>query len=66
MEKQQFLDNLWHAQAMFRTKTGSSVMLRGEDREVETKGNRLTIARTYFNVYQRTGFLKEQKKVRGG
>jgi hypothetical protein len=62
--KKRFLENLWEAQALFRTKLGQSVVLRTEDQEVETKRSRITIARTYFNVYQRTSFLKETKKVR--
>lgn len=30
---------------------------------MENRGGKLTRARTYFNVYQRTAFLKEEKKV---
>jgi hypothetical protein len=39
-------------------------VLCAEDREVESKAGKITIARTYFNVYQRTAFLQEKKKVR--
>jgi protein ECT2 len=62
-DKKIFLDNLWNAQASLRTKAGQSVALRDEEREVESKGGRITVARTYYNVYQRTAFLKEPKKV---
>jgi len=37
--------------------------LRSEDREVESRGGRTTYARTYFNVYQRTAFLQDPRKV---
>jgi hypothetical protein len=61
--KKRFLEHLWEAQAVYRTRLGQSVVLRTEDQEVEAKRSRITIARTYFNVYQRTSFLKEAKKV---
>jgi hypothetical protein len=63
-EKRRFLENLWTVQAKFRTKAGQSVVLCAEEREVESRGGRVTYARTYFNLYQRTAFLKETKKVR--
>jgi hypothetical protein len=63
VDKTRFLENLWNAQAMYRTKAGQSVVLRGEETEVESRGGRTTLARTYFNVYQRTTFLQENKKV---
>src|ERR1700736_3303908 len=58
-DKTRFLENLWNAQATYRTKAGQSVSLRGEETEVESRGSRVTLARTYFNVYQRTAFLQE-------
>lgn len=63
-EKDRFLENLWNAQAKYRTKTGQSVVLCADEHEVESRGGRVTMARTYFNVYQRTAFLQEPKKVR--
>ena len=63
-EKHRFLDNLWTAQARFRTRSELSIVLRGEEREVENRGGYVTLARTYFNVYTRTAFLQEPKKVR--
>ena len=63
VEKKRFLENLWYAQAVYRTKAGQSVAHRGEEKEVEAKHGRVTYARSYFNVYQRTDFLKEAKKV---
>ncbi|KAI0832749.1 hypothetical protein BC628DRAFT_1407153 [Trametes gibbosa] len=63
-EKQRFLEQLWDAQARFRTRSGRSVILRGEEREVENRGGRITMARTYFNVYTRTSFLQEPKKTK--
>ncbi|EGN93023.1 hypothetical protein SERLA73DRAFT_98341 [Serpula lacrymans var. lacrymans S7.3] len=63
-EKSRFLENLWIAQAKYRTKTGQSVVLCADDREVESRGGRTTYARTYFNVYQRTAFLQETKKTK--
>ena len=62
-DKRRFMENLWNAQAMSRTKRGQSVVLRSPEREVESTGGRVTIARTYFNVYQRTAFLRETKKA---
>lgn len=63
-EKHRFLEQLWDAQARFRTRAGRSVVLRGDEREVENRGGRVTMARPYFNVYTRTSFLQEPKKVR--
>lgn len=62
-DKQRFLENLWHVQAMYRSRAGQSVVLRADDQEVECRAGKTTVARTYFNVYQRTAFLQEQKKV---
>lgn len=61
--KRRFLDNLWQVQAKFRAKAGQSVVLCSEEMEVETRANRTTLARTYYNVYTRTAFLQETKKV---
>lgn len=63
LDKTRFLENLWNAQAMCRTKAGQSVVLSGEETEVESRGGRITLARTYFNIYQRTAFLLESKKA---
>jgi protein ECT2 len=62
-EKDRFLENLWNAQAKYRTRSGQSVVLCADEREVESRGGKVTTARTYFNVYQRTDFLLETKKV---
>jgi hypothetical protein len=62
-DKARFLENLWLSQANFRARSGKSVVLRSEEREVESRGGRITYARTYFNVYQRTAFLQEPQKV---
>lgn len=62
--KQSFLESLWSAQATYRARAGQSVVLRADDQEVECRSGRSTLARTYFNVYQRTAFLQEPKKVR--
>jgi hypothetical protein len=62
--KRRFLENLWDLQARYRARLGLSVVLCAEEQEVESKRGRVTLARTYFNVYQRTSFLKEAKKVR--
>ncbi|KXN89579.1 Rho guanine nucleotide exchange factor gef2 [Leucoagaricus sp. SymC.cos] len=63
-DKQRFLGNLWHVQAMYRSRAGQSVVLCSDEQEVECRSGRTTIARTYFNVYQRTAFLQEQKKTK--
>ncbi|KAF9226615.1 hypothetical protein BS17DRAFT_775896 [Gyrodon lividus] len=63
-EKERFLENLWSAQAKYRTRVGQSVVLCADEKEVEVRGGRSTIARTYFNVYQRTAFLQESKKTK--
>lgn len=62
-DKQRFMENLWNAQAKFRARGGQSVVLRSGDVEVNTKGGKTTTARAYYNVYQRTAFLQETKKV---
>jgi hypothetical protein len=62
-DKQRFLENLWKAQAMYRARAGQSVVLCSEDQEVESRHGKTTVAKTFFNVYQRTAFLQEQKKV---
>ena len=62
-EKDKFLENLWNAQAKYRTRSGQSVVLCADEREVDSRGGRVCTARTYFNVYQRTAFLQEAKKV---
>lgn len=31
--------------------------------EVESRSGKVTVAQTYYNVYQRTAFLQEGKKV---
>lgn len=64
IEKRRFLENLWHVQATYRSRAGQSVVLCADEQEVESKVGRTTIARTYFNVYQRTAFLQEVKKVK--
>ncbi|KAG6854872.1 hypothetical protein C0991_012062 [Blastosporella zonata] len=63
-DKQRFLENLWHVQATYRSRAGQSVVLCADEQEVESKVGRVTIARTYFNVYQRTAFLQEAKKTK--
>lgn len=63
-EKARFMENLWLSQANIRTRSGKSVALRSEEREVEFRGGRTTYARTYFNVYQRTAFLQEPRKTK--
>lgn len=63
LDKNRFLQNLWNLQATYRARAGQSVVLCAEEREVESKGGRVTWARTYFNIYQRTAFLQENKKV---
>jgi len=63
-EKSRFLDNLWKAQATYRARAGQSVVLCADEQEVECRSGRITLAKTYFNVYQRTAFLQEAKKVR--
>ncbi|KAI0751111.1 hypothetical protein C8Q80DRAFT_1155611 [Daedaleopsis nitida] len=63
-EKQRFLNNLWTVQARFRTRGERSVVLCGEECEVENRGGYVTYARTYFNVYTRMAFLQETKKTK--
>ncbi|EIW82335.1 hypothetical protein CONPUDRAFT_164953 [Coniophora puteana RWD-64-598 SS2] len=64
VEKQRFLENLWIAQAKFRTRASQSVVLAADETEVENRGGKTTYARTYFNVYHRTAFLQEPKKTK--
>ncbi|KAG5653030.1 hypothetical protein H0H81_002652 [Sphagnurus paluster] len=63
-DKRRFLENLWHVQATYRSRAGQSVVLRADEQEVESKIGKVTFARTYFNVYQRTAFLQEAKKTK--
>lgn len=62
-DKHRFLEKLWTAQAMYRARHGRSVVLYSSEREMEARGGKITLARTYFNVYQRTAYLGEPKKV---
>jgi hypothetical protein len=62
-DKQRFLENLWTAQALFRSKEGRSVILCSSDKEVEARNGRVSLARTYFNIYRRTAYLSEPVKV---
>jgi len=64
--KTEFLEKLWNAQAMLRTKGGRSVVLKSEELEVDSRGIRTTHATTFFNVYQRTPYLGEPRKVGSG
>ncbi|KAI0004943.1 hypothetical protein BJV74DRAFT_315564 [Russula compacta] len=63
-EKVRFLENLWLSQANIRARSGKSIVLHSDEREVESRGGRTTYARTYFNVYQRTAFLQEPRKTK--
>lgn len=62
-DKKRFLENLWTVQAKYRARSGQSVVLCAEEREVESRGGRTTLARAYYNVYERRAFLLEPKKV---
>ncbi|KAJ3506741.1 hypothetical protein NLJ89_g6700 [Agrocybe chaxingu] len=64
IEKQRFLENLWKVQANYRARAGQSVVLCADEQEVESRSGRLILARTYYNVYQRTAFLQEPKKTK--
>src|SRR5260370_2225700 len=62
--KRRFLENLWLAQAMYRSKSGRSVAFVSGDQNISSSSNRATIARTYFNVYRRMAYLSEPRKAR--
>ena len=62
-EKQRFIENLWRVQARFRTRSGQSVATVGDEFEVDSRGGRVTMARVYYNIYTRTPFLQDPKKV---
>lgn len=62
--KRQFLNALWDAQAKYRTRNGRSALIEAEEREVESYAGKKTIARTYYNIYTRSWYLAEDKKVR--
>lgn len=62
-DKEAFLENLWTAQAKYRTKEGLSVVVRSDDEEVDNRGGRTTVASTFYNVYSRKDFMKERRKV---
>ncbi|KIK67960.1 hypothetical protein GYMLUDRAFT_36761 [Collybiopsis luxurians FD-317 M1] len=63
-DKMRFLDNLWNVQAKFRARMGQSVVLCSDEMEVESRVGKITTAKTYYNVYQRTAFLQEEKKTK--
>nr|VWP01704.1 Mixed-linked glucanase [Ganoderma boninense] len=63
-EKHRFLNHLWAAQARVRTRMERSIILKGEECEVENRGGYVTKAQTYFNVYTRMNFLQEPKKTK--
>ncbi|KAK0206394.1 hypothetical protein DFS33DRAFT_586286 [Desarmillaria ectypa] len=63
-DKVRFLENLWNAQAKYRARAGQSVVLRSDEVEVDSKSSKTTVARTYYNVYQRKAFLQELKKTK--
>lgn len=63
-DKRRFLENLWNAQATYRSRSGQSVVLCSDEQEVESRSGRITRARTYYNVYQRSAFLQEPKKTK--
>ncbi|TFK55525.1 hypothetical protein OE88DRAFT_1731207 [Heliocybe sulcata] len=65
--KQRFLENLWETQARYRARGDHSTALRGDEFEVEAKGEKgekVTRARAYYNVYLRHSFLMEPKKTK--
>ncbi|KAF5390648.1 hypothetical protein D9757_002643 [Collybiopsis confluens] len=64
VDKQRFLDNLWSVQAKYRARLGQSVVLCSQDVEVDSRAGKATVAKTYYNVYQRTAFLQEEKKTK--
>lgn len=61
--KRRFLENLWQAQAVLRTKGGRSVALQSEEKEMESRSSKTNYATAFYNVYQRTAYLGEPKKV---
>jgi hypothetical protein len=61
-DKKRFLENLWLAQAIYRAKAGRSIPFVSDELDVGSS-RKTTIARTYFNVYQRTAYLSEPNKV---
>ncbi|KZV72156.1 hypothetical protein PENSPDRAFT_371983 [Peniophora sp. CONT] len=63
-DKKRFLEHVWQAQVDLRARSGQSVTLEAEEREVETRVGKVTVARTYFHVYQRTSFLREERKTK--
>ncbi|KAG8937079.1 hypothetical protein FRC02_006279 [Tulasnella sp. 418] len=62
-DKLRFLENVWKAQALYRARHGRSFVTQLEERELPLgNGGKRSVARTYFNVYQRTEYLMEPKK----
>jgi hypothetical protein len=61
--KRRFLENLWTVQALYRVKNGRCVAVRSEEVEIESKGGRTTQATTFYNLYARTPYLGEARKV---
>ena len=62
-DKNLFLEKLWTAQAYIRTREDRSVVLYSPDQLLEETKVSKQVARTYFNLYQRTQYLQEPNKV---
>ena len=62
--KRRFLENLWTVQALYRVKNGRCVAVRSAEVDIESKGGRTTQATAFYNLYQRTPYLGEARKVR--
>lgn len=60
-DKSRFLENLWNVQAQYRTRDGKTDARVSVERELDS--GKKSIVRTWFNVYKRTDWLKEPKKV---
>ena len=61
--KRRFLGNLWTVQALYRVKNGRCVAVKSEEVEIEGKGGCMTQATAFYNLYQRTPYLGESRKV---
>jgi protein ECT2 len=61
--KKRFLNNLWTVQALYRVKNGRCLALKSDEHQVGSRAGQATLATAFYNIYQRTPYLGEPKKV---
>lgn len=62
-KKKTFLENLWKVQVLARVKEGRCIALKGEEVQIENRGVRANKVGCWWNLYLRTPYLGESKRV---